>query len=143
MAPWLIAVLGLLGTALTVLGTIAVSRRQRSGRISTTEAAVLWEESSSIRQELRQELADERKARQVLEKEVALLRERTGEQEAEIKALRLENEDSHRQIHLLQARIDNLTNDVTGPVEAADTKAKRVGAKPDAPKADTSRRDRR
>lgn len=57
----IVALIVLVGGALTVLGNYLVSRRQAkteerktSGSISTTEAATLWAESNALRKEYRE-----------------------------------------------------------------------------------------
>jgi hypothetical protein len=55
MSAVMIAVLALTGTALTGLVTWLVAARAASGRVETTDAATLWEESRAIRVELRKE----------------------------------------------------------------------------------------
>jgi predicted metal-dependent hydrolase len=53
-AAW-VALAGVLGAALAAFGTWAAVRRQRSGRVDTSEAKDLWDESKAIREELRAE----------------------------------------------------------------------------------------
>lgn len=80
---------------LAPLATYLVARRQRSGRVITTEAAQLWTESTQMRKELRDHVArlEERVSEQEirikeLERERALCLERLGTLEAELAAIR-------------------------------------------------------
>lgn len=76
--------LGVLGVAaVTGVVTLLVARRSTSGSISTSDAATLWAESSSIRRELRERVA-------VLEAENTNLRERVQSLESEVLALKRE-----------------------------------------------------
>lgn len=90
-----VAFLGLLGAAISAGVGVYVAKRQRSGRIDTTEAQTLWTEGTNMRKELRDELIavraentllrDEQKA---LRAEVVGLREKTAAMEGELAALR-------------------------------------------------------
>jgi predicted nuclease with TOPRIM domain len=66
-------VAGIVGLGVPV-GTYLTVRRQRSGRIQTTEAADLWSESTKLRQELRAELEGLRERVRELEVENTELR---------------------------------------------------------------------
>jgi hypothetical protein len=52
----LYAVISVFAAAIAAVGGYLSARRQRSGRISTTEAATLWAESDRMRHELRDEV---------------------------------------------------------------------------------------
>lgn len=52
-----VAVLTLAGLCVTGLVTYLVARRTKSGKIDTSEAGKLWEESTLMRAELRQQVA--------------------------------------------------------------------------------------
>lgn len=55
MSPLVPILLGLAGAVITAVGAYAVAKRQRSGKIVTTEAEVLWAEGQAMRKELREE----------------------------------------------------------------------------------------
>lgn len=76
MNPAVPIILGVIGAAISGLVAYAVTLRQRSGRIATTEAETLWAESQGMRKELRDRA-------EILETEVLSLR-------AELAALRIE-----------------------------------------------------
>lgn len=66
--PWLVAV----GVALVgSLGTYLAVVRKLSGKIGTSEAASLWEESAAIRADYREQLAAAARRSAVLEQRVA------------------------------------------------------------------------
>lgn len=50
------ALLGFAGVAIGTLCTWLVARRERSGRIATTEAETLWAEATKMREELREQV---------------------------------------------------------------------------------------
>jgi len=82
-----IALITFAGIVAGVLGTYFGTKRVKSGKIITTEATQLWEESNSMRAELRAEVA-------ALKEEIKLLK-------AENKEIKAENE-------ILRQRIDEL-----------------------------------
>lgn len=71
-------VLTLAGGIVAWLGQSALSRRAKSGRTNTSEAAELWEESRAIRVELWAEMKSLREENAVLRKRVADLESRLG-----------------------------------------------------------------
>lgn len=68
--------------------TYLVAKRQRSGRIATTEAAQLWNESTAMRVELRETVARLELRIRELERERAICYERIEVLEAELASLR-------------------------------------------------------
>jgi len=56
IADWLPALAAILGTAAGGIATYVIARRTSSGQIRTSEAAVIWEASESIRHDLTAEL---------------------------------------------------------------------------------------
>lgn len=69
-------------TALAAAGaTYLVAVRKTSGRVDTTEAAILWKEAEAMRQELRTEVIDLREQLKEARSEISILRDRVGELE--------------------------------------------------------------
>lgn len=87
LSPVVIALLGFLGVALTALVTYRVAARQSSGLIRTSEAADLWEESTKIRQELREEVTMLRERVAGAEKDAKLALHRERECESKVRSL--------------------------------------------------------
>lgn len=76
-----------IGSAATYLSL----RWSKSGQIKSTEADVLWEESTSIRRELREQIQQLKEHLDQTEMEVAQLRKENAELKIEILTLRREN----------------------------------------------------
>lgn len=70
------------------LVTYLVAKRQRSGKIVTTEAAQLWNESTAMRRELRETVGRLEERVRELERERAICYERIEVLEAELANLR-------------------------------------------------------
>lgn len=121
----LVALVGLAGAALGTLTNIVITRLTKSGKVDTTEAATLWKEASDIRTELRDQVQYLTEVTESQTEKIKGLTTTVTEQEIEIKKLRAENEDSHRQIHLLEARIDNMLDDSVAPIEKKASKGKK------------------
>jgi len=87
----LIAILSLAGTAVTGLATWLVAARAASGRVQTTDAATLWEESRAIRIELR--------------KEADLLRQRVDKLSEEVEECHAEGMELRKRLVLVEAQL--------------------------------------
>lgn len=57
MSDFTIALLAFAATLITSTGAFLAVRIQRSGRVNTTEAAILWVEEREMRHDLQKELA--------------------------------------------------------------------------------------
>lgn len=82
--PVLPALAGMVGIVISAVVTYLVGRRSKTGRVATSEAADLWNESKAMRQELREEAAS--------------LRSGTAVLVARVEALELENADLRRRL---------------------------------------------
>lgn len=89
------------GGALTALVAWWVAKRQRSGRVDTSEAASLWAESQAMRQELRAEVVASRT-------EISSLRTELVEVRAALAAVRAEADRYREESATLRARITAL-----------------------------------
>lgn len=49
MPAWLPALLALAGAAVTAFGAYVIAKHQRSGKVDTSDAAVLWQEGKDLR----------------------------------------------------------------------------------------------
>lgn len=49
MSAWFPALLTLAGVAVTAIGAYVIAKHQRSGKVDTTDAAVLWQEGKDLR----------------------------------------------------------------------------------------------
>ena len=49
MSAWLPALLALAGATVTALGAYVIAKHQRSGKVDTSDAAVLWQEGKDLR----------------------------------------------------------------------------------------------
>ena len=77
-SPALPPIIGIVGLAVGAWATNLTARRKASGRIDTSEAAVLWREAQAMRQELRE--SNER-----LQAKVVKLEATIAELEAELR----------------------------------------------------------
>lgn len=82
-----IAVIALLGTVATGLGTWLVARRDSSGTVATSEAATLWAESQTIRRELRDEISQLRGSIDTLRTEVRNCHDESAQLQVRLAAL--------------------------------------------------------
>lgn len=85
--------------AATAFGAAAVGRRQRSGRVQTSEASDLWRESSALRQELYQQVT-------ALRGQLDDLREENIALQEALAAMRLAHVDCKKEIGELTARLE-------------------------------------
>lgn len=84
MNPLVPLILGLIGAVVSGLAAYFVAKRQRSGKIATTEAETLWAEGAVMRQELRDETV-------ALRAEVVTMRTESVTMRSEAVAMRLES----------------------------------------------------
>jgi septal ring factor EnvC (AmiA/AmiB activator) len=87
----LIGFFALLGVIAGVLGTAWGVKRAKSGKIATTEATELWQESKTMRAELRAEVA-------ALKEEMSTMRIKMAALEAENVQLHRDNADLKRRV---------------------------------------------
>lgn len=87
----LVPILSFLGVLAGVLGGWLAQRRLTSGKIVTTEAKTLWDESTSIRKELREEVTR-------LNTQVQECHQREEAQREEMRAMKAEIRDLRRQV---------------------------------------------
>lgn len=78
-------------------------RRSKSGRINSSEADVLWEESTSIRRELREQVQQLERHISLNEVEIQKLRTENAELKHEVLVLRQENAALTVQVEKLKA----------------------------------------
>ena len=95
------AIFVFLGVCVTAVSAWVVSRQQRSGRINTSEATKLWEESTGMRHELRDQV-------EALNLEIKDLKIENAQQRAEIGTYRAEVEALTREVRKLRARVAEL-----------------------------------
>lgn len=88
--PLVPVILGVAGAAITGFVAYIVSKRQRSGRIDTTEAETLWAESQAMRTELRSEAENCRGEVVILREEMVAVRAEASVMRSELVALRQE-----------------------------------------------------
>ena len=91
--------------AIASIATYLGTARKLSGKVETSEASELWEESRSIRQDYQSRLASATERAAGLEIRVANLEERNTK-------LLKENINLQREVLKLQGRIQHLTNEV-------------------------------
>jgi hypothetical protein len=89
--PLVPIILGVVGAAISAVGAYALARRQRSGKVDTTEAATLWAEGQAMRKELRDETIVLRDEGVALRLEAIAMREEAAVMRAELLALRTES----------------------------------------------------
>lgn len=100
MWAWLTPTLSVLGAGLvTLLATYINSKRQRSGRIQTSEASELWKESSTLRQELFSQVS-------ALRDELTALRDKNVVLQENLAAMRLLHEDCERKLNAISKRLE-------------------------------------
>ena len=90
MNPLVPVVLGVIGAAITGAVAYAVARRQRSGKIDTTEAETLWAEGQAMRRELRDEAETCRQEVLALRSEMVAVRAEASVMRQELVAIRQE-----------------------------------------------------
>lgn len=112
MNPWIPVVLGLLGAALSALAAYAIAKRQRSGKIDTTEAETLWAEGQSMRQELRAETVTLREEVLALRSEAVAARNESSSMRVELASLREESIEMHAAMSKLRAECAALTEEI-------------------------------
>lgn len=109
--------LAVIGAAAAILGgggyfAYRSAKRSTSGKISTTEAATLWEESSKIRHEAVERARGLQAEVDTLRVKVHDLEEKCLDQDLEIARLRQENTDSMRVVQNLRAEVETLSRRV-------------------------------
>lgn len=100
-----VALVSLLGVAITALTSYIIGSRRLSGRIATSEASSLWAESSSIREYLAQQLDADRRR-------ITDLEARIASAEASNVALARENLDLIRKLTAAEATIGELRDEL-------------------------------
>lgn len=100
LAPAMAATLTAAGSSVI---TYAAMRRGKSGRINTTEADQLWNESTAIRRELREQIAQLERHISANEVDIAKLRAENAELKHEVLTLRTENQSLKVQVEQLRA----------------------------------------
>ena|SRR6185295_3796593 len=100
IAPLLAAIVTAGGASLV---TYLTMRRAKSGRINSSEADVLWQESTSIRRELREQIQQLELHISQNEVEIAKLRAENAELKHEVLTLRTENASLKLQVDELKA----------------------------------------
>lgn len=106
-------VIALLAAVIGPLLTYIAASRKLSGRIGTSEAASLWQESQSIRQDYRDRINESERRQAHLEERVAKLEEKNNELMKENLVLRRENLDQAQTIRRCQERIEALERENT------------------------------
>lgn len=92
MWEWFAPLLSALGVGiLALVGNVALSRRQRSGSVQTSEAADLWRESSALRQELHKQV-------EALNLQIATLRAENSALQAELIEVRRGHQDCEERL---------------------------------------------
>lgn len=81
------AIIGVLGILLGIIGKYVMDKRKTSGRIDTTEAAVLWEAQENIRKELTQEVRERRQENNQLRSELNEANQTIQKQQNKIRLL--------------------------------------------------------
>lgn len=97
--PWIVA--AVVAVAVGLGSGYFVSHRVNSGKVSTTDATTLWDESTKIRQELRTEVEQSRG-------EVAHLRGRVDELSVQIERVREKHVECQRSEAELRAMVESL-----------------------------------
>lgn len=86
----MLALVGLAGAIVSAAVGIYVAKRQRSGKIDTTEAEKLWDEGTAMRRELRDEVLSVRAENLLLREEQKTMRQELVQLRAETAVLRAE-----------------------------------------------------
>lgn len=87
-AAWVIGVGGVVTAVVSPLFSYLLARRASSGRVSTSDAVLLWGEAQKIRDFLNAELSELREEMNEARKEIMSLTRAVGEREASIAALK-------------------------------------------------------
>lgn len=103
----------IIGSIIAALSTYFIAVRKLSGRIATTEAAQLWEESNRIREEYRAQLAISNERVVDLEKRVAGIEAHNYELTVDNLRLRNHNAELEKTVGDLQTRIFALEEENT------------------------------
>lgn len=101
---WVLVALG--GAIITAIATYFIARRTSSGRIDTTEAATLWEEARSVRQELRDEVVGLRTEVKDLNTKIDGLEEKNAQCQREADRLKVKLELLEEQVTTIKHRRD-------------------------------------
>lgn len=101
---WVVVIVAVGGAAITAVTTYLINRRTSSGRIDTTEAATLWEEARSVRQELRAEVVQLRSDIKDSQEKVDRLEDQHLQCLQESNELRTQVADLTQQVKLLERR---------------------------------------
>ena len=109
MNPWVPVALGILGAAMSALAAYAIARRQRSGRIDSSEAETLWAEGQAMRQELRLETVQLRAEVLALRSEAVASRNESASMRIELATLREESVVTHAAMTKLRDECSALT----------------------------------
>lgn len=108
MTEILLGVIGAMGVIAGGYFTYRSAVRQRSGSVSTTEAATLWAESSAVRKEAIERANDLQGKVDDLRSRLREVEDLSAMQARELANLRKEAEDAHRVITILQTRVEEL-----------------------------------
>lgn len=114
MNPWIPVVLGVLGAALSALAAYAIAKRQRSGKIDTTEAETLWAEGQEMRRELRAETVVLRSEVLALRSEAVAARNESSSMRLELATLREESSVTHLAMAKLREECAALHAEIVG-----------------------------
>lgn len=93
------------------LGSYLAASRRLSGRIATSEAASLWEESRSIREEYRERLAAAEARQAKLEERMADMEQLNLKLSRENSELKIRNRELVQLCERLQDKIDQLVRE--------------------------------
>lgn len=105
MTPLYVAIAGLLAAMVGSLVTWLISRRTKSGKIDTSEAATLWDEGTKMRLELRKEVTS-------LKSQLSEAITAVTELNQEIKAARLEAERAREETRQSRAETRELLHQI-------------------------------
>lgn len=110
--PAIPVILGVVGAGLSALAAYAIAKRQRSGKIDTTEAETLWAEGQSMRQELRAETIELRQEIVALRAEAVAARNESSSMRVELSALREESIVTHTTMATLREECAALSAEI-------------------------------
>lgn len=102
MNPWVPVILGVVGAAFSALAAYAIAKRQRSGKIDSSEAETLWAEGQQMRQELRAETVTLREEVLALRSEAVAARNESSAMRLELATLREESTETHKAMETLR-----------------------------------------